>query len=207
VSGATLAWWPAVTAAATALLWPGASRPQHSLARTSRGARRGLRRAQAGWVRRWRWRGQPRTGGPVASDLADAIVLVALALRSGLGLAEALREVALCSERPLRDDLAAVVAALRWGRSSAEAWAFAGPAWRPVARVMQLAEETGAAPADVVADTAARLRELHERDLEGRAARAGVLLVLPLGLAFLPAFGCTAVVPVVIALARGLLSG
>jgi pilus assembly protein TadC len=72
---------------------------------------------------------------------------------------------------------------------------------------MQVAEVTGAAPADLVADTAARLRELHERELERRAGRAGVLLVLPLGLAFLPAFACTAVVPVVLALARGLLSG
>jgi hypothetical protein len=34
-----------------------------------------------------------------------------------------------------------------------------------------------------------------------------VLLVLPLGLGFLPAFACTAVVPVVLNLASGVLSG
>ncbi|HEX2706134.1 MAG TPA: hypothetical protein VHM65_10275 [Candidatus Lustribacter sp.] len=39
------------------------------------------------------------------------------------------------------------------------------------------------------------------------AARLGVRLVLPLGLAFLPAFGLTTVVPIVVALAGQLLSG
>jgi hypothetical protein len=155
---------------------------------------------------RWRPPGAGR-GSPDASQLADALVLVALALRSGLALVDALDEVVRDSTGQVREDLAAVVAALRWGRTARQAWQFASPAWEPVAKVWQVAEATGGAPADVLAAAAEQVREAHERDLERRAARAGVLLVLPLGLAFLPAFGLTALVPVVIALARSLRLG
>jgi Flp pilus assembly protein TadB len=134
------------------------------------------------------------------------LVLLVLALRSGLALVDALDEVRSCSTGRVRTDLAAVVAAIRWGRPMAEAWGFASPAWLPVARAWQVADTTGAGPAVLLADTADRLRERHEREVERRAARAGVLLVLPLGLAFLPAFALTAVVPVVLALAGGLRS-
>jgi Flp pilus assembly protein TadB len=145
-----------------------------------------------------------RHPGPAASDLADALLLVALALRAGVALLDALDEVHRSSTGAVRQDLGAVVAALRWGTSSSAAWEYAGPTWSPVARVWQVAEATGGAPAEVLVSAAGRLREEHERDLERRAARAGVLLVLPLGLAFLPAFACAAIVPVVLALAGGL---
>lgn len=148
--------------------------------------------------------GQPRVG---PGALADALVLIALAMRAGLGLAETLATVGQASTGPVRRDLGAVVAALRWGRSTAEAWTYAGPAWRPVALAWHLAAETGAAPADLIERSAARLREEQEVAAQRRAARAGVFLVLPLGLGFLPAFACTAVVPVVLALAAGVVSG
>jgi pilus assembly protein TadC len=137
--------------------------------------------------------------------VADALVLIALAIRSGLGLAEALAEVQGCSDGVVRRDLAAVVAALRWGRSAAQAWAFAGPSWRPVALAWRVAEQTGAPPADLVERAGRRLRRAQDGHAERRAARAGVLLVLPLGLGFLPAFACTTVVPVVQALVGGVL--
>ena len=54
---------------------------------------------------------------------------------------------------------------------------------------------------------AARIREDARRRQEAAAAKAGVMLVVPLGLLFLPAFVCTAVVPVVAALAGRALSG
>ena len=207
----TPAWCWALVAAAAVLLWPHTA---HRWLRRGTDSVQPDTRATPARDARGRFdrlverlRRRPDAQGHTASERADTLVLLVLALRSGLGLAEALGEVERCTTGPVHDDLAAVVAALRWGRSAGQAWAFAGAAWRPVARAMQVAEVTGAAPADLVADTAARLRELHERELERRAGRAGVLLVLPLGLAFLPAFACTAVVPVVIALARGLLSG
>jgi pilus assembly protein TadC len=139
--------------------------------------------------------------------VADGLVLLALALRSGLGLVEAVAEVAQCSAGAVQRDLAAVVAALRWGLSGQDAWSFAGVEWAPASLAWQVAERTGAAPADLVDRAATRLRETEEGRLERGVARAGVFLVLPLGLGFLPAFACTAVVPVVLALARGVLVG
>jgi cysteine sulfinate desulfinase/cysteine desulfurase-like protein len=65
----------------------------------------------------------------------------------------------------------------------------------------------GAAAAELLDGAAARIREQAERARERSAARAGVLLVLPLCLGFLPAFFCTAVVPVVATLATGILAG
>jgi len=142
-----------------------------------------------------------------ASQVADALVLTALTVRAGLGLAEALAEVHACSRGGVRRDLGVVVAALRWGRPAGEAWRFAGPAWRDAALAWQVAATTGAPPAELLEQAARRLRDGQEREAERRAARAGVLLVLPLGLGFLPAFACTAVVPVVVALAGGVLRG
>jgi pilus assembly protein TadC len=139
------------------------------------------------------------------AEVADALVLIALALRAGLDLTHALDEVVTGARGPVARDLSAVVAAVRWGRPVDEAWTYAGTVWRPAAMAWSVADATGAAPAALVADAAVRLREGQERDRERRAARAGVLLVLPLGLGFLPAFACTAVLPVVIALALGVL--
>jgi Flp pilus assembly protein TadB len=203
-------WWPAVLAPLTVVLWPSRSSPvgppAGTLGASDADGRPPPNRAsllgRALSERLQRHAGAAR--GAPASDLADALVLVALALRSGLALVEALEEVLTDSTGPVRADLAAVVAALRWGQPAARAWGFAGPAWQPVGRVWQVAEATGGGPAEVLAAAAQRLRDAHEQDLERRAARAGVLLVLPLGLAFLPAFALTALVPIVLALAHGL---
>jgi Flp pilus assembly protein TadB len=137
--------------------------------------------------------------------VADTLVLLGLALRSGKGLAESLALVARAAPHAVRVDLEAVVAALRWGVPAARAWSYAGTRWRPVAVAYQLAATTGASPVSLLAEAARRLREDLEEARSRRAARAGVLLVLPLGLGFLPAFACTAVVPVVLSLAAGVL--
>ena len=153
-----------------------------------------------------RWRA--RRGDLASTDeVADALVLISLALRAGLPLTEALHHVQAGTTGRIRADLAAVVAGLRWGRPADEAWTFAGPGWRAAAMATHMSEHTGAAPAALIERAAGRLRDERERERERAAARAGVLLVLPLGLGFLPAFACTAVVPVVLNLASGVLSG
>ena len=96
-------------------------------------------RRPSGWPGRRRSAQQPLTPGA----LADAMVLIALAVRSGLGLAESLTTVAECSLGPVRRDLGAVVAALRWGRTAPEAWSYAGAQWRPVALAWHLAAADG----------------------------------------------------------------
>ena len=158
--------------------------------------------------RRWGWRIGRRTGDHESpDDVADALVLVALGLRSGLPLPAALHHVQAGAMGTVRDELCAVVAALRWGLPARDAWAYAGPAWRAAAVATHLSEQTGAGAAQLLEGAASRTRERGERARERAAARAGVLLVLPLGLGFLPAFVCTAVVPVVATLAAGVLSG
>lgn len=142
---------------------------------------------------------------PTAIEVADTLELLSLAVRSGLGLTEALHHVERRSGGSVRRDLAAVVAALRWGRSAVEAWAYGGRAWRTAALAWAVAEETGAPAAELLHQAAVREREADDRAAERRTARAGVLLVLPLGLGFLPSFACVAVVPVLLVLARGVL--
>lgn len=138
-------------------------------------------------------------------DVADALALLALALRSGMGQSEALERVAQVSDGAVAAHLRAVTAALRWGRPSGEAWAYAPAAWGPAAMAWQVAERAGAGPAQLIEDASWRIREREDRRLETAGARAGVRLVLPLGLAFLPAFACTAVIPVVLALGQSVL--
>ena len=146
-------------------------------------------------------------GGASTDDVADALVLVALGLRAGLPLTAALDHVRADAAGEVLTELGAVVATLRWGLPAREAWGYAGATWRPAASATHLSEQTGAAAAELLETAASRMRDEGDRARERAAARAGVLLVLPLGLGFLPAFACTAVVPVVVTLATGVLAG
>lgn len=141
--------------------------------------------------------GSPPRAPLTTREVADATVLLAVALRSGRGLADALEETADVASPGARDDLVRVAAALRWGRSMRDAWDYARPVWRRTAQAFVVADESGAASADVLLDVAAAQRDEEARRLEASGERAGVLLVLPLGLCFLPAFVATAVVPLV----------
>ena len=203
----------AVLAALVVLLWPAPGgptplaprRPAEGLGPSTRARVTGGRFGAAGRPSLRRRRRDGRGGE--ADDIADALLLVALALRAGLPLSAALHHVAEGAEGRVGHDLAAVVAALRWGLPSQEAWGYAGPQWRVAAMATHLSEETGAAASELLDQAAHRIREEDERLRERAAARAGVMLVLPLGLGFLPAFACTAVVPLVATLASGVLSG
>jgi pilus assembly protein TadC len=180
-------------AAAAVLLWPGGS-------------------ARGGAGRRFLDGHAPRTPTPAprsapatAHTVADALLLVSLVLRSGRGPREAVERVAAVSDGATALHLRTVAAALAWGLPVAEAWRYAPEVWRPAALAWQVAESAGSGPAQLVEEASWRLREAEDRRLEAAAARAGVRLVLPLGLAFLPAFACTTVIPVVLALARRVL--
>lgn len=133
-------------------------------------------------------------------DVADASVLLALALQSGRGLVQALDEVADVAAAGAAADLRKVAAALRWGRPMDRAWEYARTAWGPTATAFVVADTVGAPSAAVLLEAAATLRDTESRRLEEAGGRATVLLVLPLGLCFLPAFIATAVVPIVVVL-------
>ncbi len=65
----------------------------------------------------------------------------------------------------------------------------------------------GVPPAELLTRAARDLRSSHVALVQAATARLSVRLVLPLAMAFLPAFVLTTVVPVVLALATDLLTG
>ena len=143
---------------------------------------------------------------PDARAVASALVLLALAFRSGLPTWQVLDAVAEQSPEPVALDLRQVAAALRWGADEQEAWASVDPAWAPAARAVSIAHRAGIAPAALLMKAAEDTRQADLERLELAAAQVGVRLVLPLGLVLLPAFCLTTVVPLVVSLGRRLLT-
>lgn len=164
------------------------------------------------WPRATRWRAPgPRRGRAArrTGDLADATVpevldLLALALRGGADLQSAARHVARVAGGGVSRELGAVTAALAWGLDEDDAWDQAPAHWAPARRALSLSAKAGVPPAQLLSDAAADLRRDALAQVEVATARLAVRLVLPLGLAFLPAFILTTVLPVVLALATGL---
>jgi pilus assembly protein TadC len=148
--------------------------------------------------------GSSRTAVPVA-EVAGVIDLLALALRGGAGLVEAMEAVAVRVGGPLGLQLQTVAAAGRWGVEDATAWASIPSAWQPAARALRMAATAGVPPADALVRAAEEVRRAEQQRLEVATATLGIRIVLPLGLLFLPAFILTTVVPIVLALAHQVL--
>jgi len=140
-----------------------------------------------------------------AAEVAGVIDLLALTLRGGAGLLEAMEAVAGRVGGLLGLHLQTVAAARRWGVEDATAWASVPSAWQPAARALRMAATAGVPPADVLARAAEEVRRAEQQRLEVATATLGIRIVLPLGLAFLPAFVLTTVVPIVLALAKQVL--
>jgi hypothetical protein len=150
--------------------------------------------------------GDELTGTAVpAADVAGVIELLALTLRGGAGLVEAMEAVADRVGGPLGMHLQTVAAAGRWGVEDAVAWASVPSAWQPAARALRMATRAGVPPANALVGAAEEVRRAEQQRLEVATATLGVRIVLPLGLVFLPAFILTTVVPVVLALAKEVL--
>ncbi len=142
--------------------------------------------------------------GPArVEDAAVALSLLAAVLRGGSGAVEGLEAVAAADPTDAGRELGVVAAAHRWGVPPEQAWDHVGPGWGAAASAWHAAAAAGAAPAALLEDAAGRLREDASRRTEAAVHRAGVLLVLPLGLCFLPGFVATTVVPVVLLLLAG----
>lgn len=162
--------------------------------------------APARWhLRRGHRIGRGRTEQARAPDLPEVLDHLALALRGGAGLQPALRQVASATPGAAGQELAAVAAAMAWGLDDDAAWDNAPQRWQPAQRALVLAARGGVAPSELLSAAAADLRRDAVARVELQTAQLSVRLVLPLGLAFLPAFVLTTVVPVVIALASSVL--
>jgi tight adherence protein B len=130
--------------------------------------------------------------------------LMALALTGGCSVGAAARTAAGTLPDPLAGQLRSVAEALLRGADTDDVWPAAGTHWSPARRCLDLAEVAGVAPAEALSRAAQDLRRDAVVDVEVAAARLGVRLVLPLGLAYLPAFVLTTIVPLVIALTADL---
>lgn len=189
---------PAMLVAAAVLLWPsGGGGPVFVAWRPGR-SRTPVARVL----------GRVRPGTPEPEvQVPDVLDLIALALDAGAGTVVALRSAADRLPGANGAELRTVVAALEWGLPDEAAWAAAPARWEPAGRALRLAARAGVPPAALLRRAAQDLRTERLSRVETATARLGVRLVLPLGLAFLPAFVLTTVVPVVLALAGTLLDG
>jgi Flp pilus assembly protein TadB len=134
-----------------------------------------------------------------ATQLPFAAEMLAAVLRAGVPVDLAVLAVA--QALPLDDRLTRVGRALRLGASAETAWRHLADltgAHRVIAAAVR-SSGSGAALAAGLRRVAGDLRADEADRAEARARRAGVLLVLPLGLCFLPAFVLAGLTPVVIA--------
>ncbi|HEX5541064.1 MAG TPA: type II secretion system F family protein [Micromonospora sp.] len=136
-----------------------------------------------------------------AADLPLAADLLAATLRSGAPLDRAVSAVADALAGPLGQRLGTVGRALHLGGRPEEAWAHLSPV--PGAERMMNAATRSSASGAALAGALTRLAEDLRADrataAEAAARQAGVLIVLPLGLCFLPAFILAGLVPVIVA--------
>ncbi|WP_019633533.1 type II secretion system F family protein [Actinomadura atramentaria] len=144
----------------------------------------------------------------IVADLPLAVDLLAACLRGGTPWDDAVTAVATAVAGPLGDELHAVAARIRLGADPADAWSAlaADPALAPLARTASRAARSGSALAPTLARLA-RDRRAHARsDATRRARAAGVHVLAPLGICFLPAFVLLGIVPAIAGLASTMLT-
>ncbi|MCW2567672.1 MAG: Type secretion system domain protein, partial [Mycobacterium sp.] len=131
---------------------------------------------------------------PFAADL------LAAALTAGATVDGALRSVGTAIGGPLGERLHRVAAAHALGAGPEDIWRplVDLPGALPVIRAAQRSDQSGSALALVLRRAADSARAAEEASRDAAARRAGVLVVLPVGLCFLPAFVLIGVVPVIV---------
>lgn len=140
-----------------------------------------------------------RTAPVQAVDLPPVLDLLASCLAAGAPLRAALAVVGEAVPPPLGPLLRSAAGALVLGSPPEAALAgLRGSAdLERMADVLASAVVSGTAPADQLTALAQDVRRAGQDSARAAARRAGVLVVLPLGLCFLPAFVLLGVVPVV----------
>jgi pilus assembly protein TadC len=135
------------------------------------------------------------------ADLPLAADLLAAALRAGAPVDRAASAVGDALGGPLGERLERTARSLRLGGTPPEAWAHledVAGASRLVAAAVR-SSSSGGALAGALTRLADDLRSDRSVAAQAAAQRAGVLIVLPLGLCFLPAFVLAGLVPVIVA--------
>jgi pilus assembly protein TadC len=142
-----------------------------------------------------------------AADLPYLVDLIAAGLRTGLPTQRAVRVVADAASGPVAARLATVARSLALGVPPARAWAALTdlPGGDRMVSAATRSADSGAALAAAFERLADDQRSGRTATADAAARRAGVLIVLPLGLCFLPAFVFAGVLPVIVAVLGGVL--
>ncbi|MGB9376840.1 MAG: type II secretion system F family protein [Mycobacteriales bacterium] len=145
--------------------------------------------------------------GSATTDLPLALDLMASVLRAGEPPSTAAAAVAGVIGSPVGEALLAVSRAAELGASPDVAWQHLGllTGLQSVSRTAARTAESGTRLADELSQIAVDQRARLAAAAQERVRRAGVLVVLPLGLCFLPAFIVLGVIPIVIGMAGAVL--
>lgn len=151
-------------------------------------------------IRRLPSPGAERERQAAAAELPYAIDLLAAVLKTGAPFDRAVTTVGAAIGGSLGHRLEDVGRALRLGVTGQPAWVALAdvPGASGFVPSAVRAAESGAALAAACARCAADLREQREARIDAAGQRAGVLVVLPLGFCFLPAFVLVGVVPILL---------
>ncbi|MEI4272574.1 type II secretion system F family protein [Klenkia sp. LSe6-5] len=159
-------------------------------------------------VQRWAARAvraAPDDGARVRADLPLVCDLLAVCLAAGTPVGGAVAAVGAASGGPLGGALSTVARQLQLGASPRTAWVGAPEDAAALARVVVRAGESGSSVVPALHALAADLRTAQRSATAAAVQRAGVWVLAPLGLCFLPAFLCLGVVPLVLGIAADVL--
>jgi pilus assembly protein TadC len=151
-----------------------------------------LRRQELPAVRRARER--------ALADLPIAADLVAAALRAGTPPDRAAAVVGEALGGPVGERLALIAADLRRGAAPPSAWSRLAdvPGGERLARAAARSADRGTALTRVFEQQAVDLRAVRADAAQARVRRLEVLVIVPLGVCYLPAFLLVGIVPVVV---------
>lgn len=137
----------------------------------------------------------------VRTDLPVAADLLAVCLAGGTPVAGAVAAVGAAVGGPLGESLVRVASRLRLGSADRAAWADVPDGAAALARVVVRAGESGSAIGPALQRLAADARVAERAATSAAVQRAGVWVLAPLGLCFLPAFLFLGVAPLVLGIA------
>jgi pilus assembly protein TadC len=127
--------------------------------------------------------------------------LLGVCLSAGVPVVAALTAVGAAVPAPLGPQLGGVASLCGLGAEPRRAWADVPVELAPLGRVLIRAGESGATAVPALRALAADSRTSARAAAEVAVRRAGVWVLAPLGLCFLPAFVCLGVAPMVLGIA------
>jgi Flp pilus assembly protein TadB len=142
-----------------------------------------------------------RGGAALVRELPAACDLLGVCLGAGVPVAGALGAVGEAVPAPLGPELRGVAALYRMGADPRRAWADVPPELAGLGRVLVRAGESGSTVVRALRALAVDGRAAARASTDAAVRRAGVWVLAPLGLCFLPAFLCLGVVPLILGIA------